>query len=42
MPYTIEKYSVYSKSLTIGIVPVYIFEEHNMALPAWGTISNKI
>lgn len=42
MPYSIEDCSVYNKSVVINGIPVYIFEKHNMALPAWGTICSKI
>lgn len=38
--YTIEKCSQYKKEEIKGI-PVYIFDEHNMALPAWGTVASR-
>lgn len=40
--YKIEECSTYAESREIGGIPVYIFEKHNMALPAWGVVCNKI
>ena len=40
--YSIDDCSVYYKSTKINNIPIYIFENHNMALPAWGTICSKI
>ena len=41
--YKIEDCSTYNKeSREIGGIPVYIFEEHNMALPAWGVVCDRI
>lgn len=36
MKYKLDECSCY-KSYTIGSVPIYIFNSHNMALPVWGT-----
>ena len=38
--YTLENCSYYRK-MVIGSTPVYIFEDHNMALPVWGTFASK-
>lgn len=40
--YKIEECSTYAESGEIGGIPVYIFEEHNMALPAWGVVCDRI
>lgn len=40
--YKIEECSTYAGSREIGGIPVYIFEKHNMALPAWGVVCNRI
>lgn len=40
--YRIEDCTLYRKSCVISGVPVYIFEDHNMALPAWGTVCSRI
>lgn len=40
--YAIDFSSPYSESCKICGVPVYIFKDHNMALPAWGSICNRI
>ena len=40
--YKIEECFTYSGSREIGGTPVYIFEEHNMALPAWGVVCDRI
>lgn len=42
MSYSIEDCSVYRECVDINGVPIYIFEEHNMALLACGTICSKI
>lgn len=40
--YKIEDCSLYRESRSISGIPVYIFEDHNMALPAWGTVCSRI
>lgn len=40
--YKIEDCSLYRESCVICGKPVYVFEKHNFALPAWGTISSRI
>ena len=42
MSYKIEECSIYAKSIVVKGIPIYIFDKHNMALPAWGTICNRI
>lgn len=40
--YTIEECSLYKDSIIISGIPVYIFDEHNMALPAWGVSCSRL
>ena len=40
--YRIENCSHYKESTEIAGIPIYIFETHNLALPAWGTVSSKL
>lgn len=40
--YRIEDCYTYKDSIMIGNTPIYIFEEHNMALPAWGVCSSRL
>lgn len=41
MDYTLERCSLYDKK-TIYNTPIIIFDDHNMALPVWGTFANKL
>ena len=40
--YTIEECSLYKDSIIISGIPVYIFDDHNMALPAWGVSCSRL
>ena len=40
--YQIEDCKLYRQSIQISGIPVYIFEEHHLALPAWGTVSSRL
>ena len=40
--YRIEDCYHYRESTEIAGIPVYIFEPHNLALPAWGTVSSRL
>ncbi len=40
--YSIEDCGVYRESFYDIGIPVYIFESHNQALPAWGTVCSRI
>lgn len=39
--YQIEDCGHYRESTEIAGIPVYIFEDHSLALPAWGTVSSR-
>ena len=41
MDYTLELCSLYDKKIIYN-TPVVIFDDHNMALPVWGTFANKL
>lgn len=41
MDYSLEMCSLYDKRI-INDIPVVIFEDHNMALPVWGTYASKL
>ena len=40
--YTIEECFLYKDSIKIAGIPVYIFDDHSMALPAWGVCSSRL
>lgn len=40
--YTIEECSMYKDSIKIADVPIYIFDDHSLALPAWGVCSSRL
>lgn len=40
--YTIEECTLYKDSITIAGIPIYIFDDHSMALPAWGVCSSRL
>lgn len=40
--YRIEDSIYYRESTEIAGLSVYIFEFHNLALPAWGTVSSRL
>lgn len=40
--YNIEDCSLYKDSLTIAGIPIYIFDDHSMALPAWGVCCSRL
>lgn len=40
--YTIEGCSMYKDSVVIAGVPIYIFDDHSMALPAWGVCCSRL
>lgn len=40
--YTIEECSMYRDSVEINGVPIYVFDDHNMALPAWGVCCSRL
>lgn len=41
MEYTLEACSKYKK-LSVNGKPVVVFDEHNWALPVWGTYANRL
>lgn len=41
MDYSLEMCSLYDKRI-INKTPIIIFEDHNMALPIWGTIASRL
>ena len=40
--YQIEDYERYKESIDVAGIPVYIFEDHSLALPAWGIVSSRL
>ena len=40
--YTIEECFLYKDSIKIAGLPIYIFDDHSMALPAWGVCSSRL
>lgn len=39
--YRIEDCSTYKESIVVASTPIFVFDDHNMALPAWGVCSYR-